>query len=57
VSSLLGPLYLAQLTDDREVSLSGRLRSRDVDIDGRQVVTEIVAREIVPLKTRLEGHP
>jgi hypothetical protein len=27
---------LAQLTDDREVSLSGRLRSRDVDIDGRR---------------------
>ncbi len=46
---------LTQLTDDREVSLSGRLRSRDVNIDGRRVVTEIVAREIVPLKTRWEA--
>jgi single-stranded DNA-binding protein len=46
---------LAQLTEDREVLLSGRLRSRDVDIDGRRVVTEIVAREIVSLKTRWEA--
>jgi single-stranded DNA-binding protein len=46
---------LLQLTDDREVSLAGRLRSRDVDVDGRRVVTEIVAREIIPMQTRWEA--
>ncbi len=43
---------LPHLALEREVTLVGRLRSRDIDIDGRRVVTEIVAHEIVPLKTR-----
>jgi len=43
---------LPHLALEREVTLAGRLRSRDVDTDGRRVVTEIVAHEIVPLKTR-----
>jgi single-stranded DNA-binding protein len=46
---------LPQLGLEREVTLAGRLRSRDVDVDGRRVVTEIVAHEIVPLKTRAEA--
>ena len=45
----------AQLVENREVLLTGRLRSRDIDTDGRHVVTEIVAREIVPLKTRADA--
>ncbi len=44
-----------QLVENREVLLTGRLRSRDIDTDGRHVVTEIVAREIVPLKTRADA--
>ncbi len=43
---------LPQLALEREVTLAGRLRSRDIDTDGRHVVTEIVAHEIVPLQTR-----
>ncbi len=43
---------LCQFGMDRGVTLAGRLRSRDIDTDGRHVVTEIVAHEIVPLKTR-----
>jgi hypothetical protein len=43
---------LPQLEMEREVTLAGRLRSRDIDTDDRRVVTEIVAHEIVPLKTR-----
>jgi single-stranded DNA-binding protein len=46
---------LPQLEREREVTLAGRLRSRDVDVDGRRVVTEIVAHEIVPLKTRADA--
>ncbi len=46
---------LPQLGVEREVALAGRLRSRDVDTDGRRVVTEIVANEIVPLKTRADA--
>jgi hypothetical protein len=46
---------LPHLALEREVTLAGRLRSRDVDIDGRRVVTEIVAHEIVPLKTRTDA--
>ncbi len=45
---------MPQLTHEREVTLAGRLRSRDVDTDRRQVVTEIVAHDIVPLKTRTD---
>ncbi len=45
---------MPQLTNEREVTLAGRLRSRDVDTDRRQVVTEIVAHDIVPLKTRTD---
>jgi hypothetical protein len=44
-----------QLVKDREVLLTGCLRSRDIDTDGRHVVTEIVAREIVPLKMRADA--
>ncbi len=43
---------LPQLGQEREITLAGRLRSRDIEADGRRVVTEIVAHEIVPLKTR-----
>ena len=41
---------LPQLALDREVTLAGRLRSRDIDTDRRRVVTEIVAHEIVSWK-------
>jgi single-stranded DNA-binding protein len=44
-----------QLVEDREVLLTGRLRSRDIDTDARHVVTEIVARKIVPLQTRADA--
>lgn len=46
---------LPQLGLEREVTLVGRLRSRDIDTDGRRVVTEVVAIEIVPLKTRADA--
>ncbi len=46
---------LSQLGQEREVTLAGRLRSRDIGSDGRRVVTEIVAHEIVPLKTRADA--
>jgi len=46
---------LPQLALGREVTLAGRLRSRDIDIDGRRVVTEVLAHEIVPLKTRADA--
>jgi hypothetical protein len=46
---------LPQLGLEREVTLAGRLRSRDIDTDGRRVVTEIVAHEIVPLKMRADA--
>lgn len=46
---------LPQLGQEREVTLAGRLRSRDVDTDGRRVVTEVMAHEIVPLKTRADA--
>jgi single-stranded DNA-binding protein len=46
---------LPQLAPDREIALAGRLRSRDIDAAGRRVVTEIVAHEIVPLKTRADA--
>ncbi len=46
---------LPQLGTEREVTLAGRLRSRDIDIDDRRVVTEIVAHEIVPLKMRADA--
>jgi single-stranded DNA-binding protein len=46
---------LAQLATDREVTLSGRLRSRDVDVDVRRVVTEIVAKEITFHGTRIDA--
>ncbi len=46
---------LAQLATDREVALSGRLRSRDVDVDVRRVVTEIVAKEITFHGTRADA--
>ena len=46
---------LPQLAMEREVTLAGWLRSRDIDTDGRRIVTEIVAHEIVPLKTRADA--
>ena len=44
-----------QLATDREVALAGRLRSRDVDVDVRRVVTEIVAKEITLHGTRADA--
>jgi single-stranded DNA-binding protein len=46
---------VSQLTREREVTLCGRLRSRDVDAEHHHVVTEVVAKEIVPLKTRTDA--
>jgi single-stranded DNA-binding protein len=46
---------LPQLGQEREVTLAGRLRSRDINADGHRVVTEIVAHEIVPLKTHTDA--
>jgi len=46
---------LPQLEQEREVTLAGRLRSRDIDTDNRRVVTGIVAHEIVPLKARADA--
>ena len=46
---------LAQLVTDREVTLAGRLRSRDVDADVRRVVTEIVTKEITFHGTRADA--
>jgi hypothetical protein len=46
---------LPQLKMEREVTLAGWLRSRDIDTDGRRVVTEIVAHEIVPVKMRVDA--
>lgn len=46
---------VVQLVTDREVTLAGRLRSRDVDVDVRRVVTEIVAKEITFHGTRADA--
>jgi hypothetical protein len=46
---------LPHLALEPEVTLAGRLCSRDIVTDGRRVVTEIVAHEIVPLKTRIDA--
>jgi len=46
---------VVQLVTDREVTLAGRLRSRDVDVDVRRVVTEIVAKEIAFHGTRADA--
>ncbi len=40
----------------REVSVSGRLRSRDLDTAAQQVVTEVVAQEITVLETRAQAQ-
>ena len=49
-------VLLPQLSDGREVFITGQLRSRDVDLGGkRRSVTEVVAHEIIPLKTRLDA--
>src|SRR5512139_1465327 len=45
----------AELVRGREVSVSGRLRSRDLDTAAQQVVTEVVAQEIVVLETRTQA--
>jgi hypothetical protein len=55
-----GPNFLnllPQLEAEREVTLAGRLHSQDIDTNGRHVVTEIVAHEIVLLKTRVMYLP
>ncbi len=46
---------VSQLATEREVAVSGRLRSRDVDIDVRHVVTKVVVKEIVVLGTRSQA--
>ena len=47
--------HAPQLVTGREVALSGRLRSRDVDTDSHRVVTEVVAQEILVLGMRTEA--
>ncbi len=44
------------LVRGREVSVSGRLRSRDLDTAAQQVVTEVVAQEISVLETRAQAQ-
>jgi single-stranded DNA-binding protein len=44
-----------ELVRGREVTVSGCLRSRDLDTAAQQVVTEVVAREIVLLETRTQA--
>ena len=44
------------LVRGREVSVSGRLRSRDLDTAAQQVVTEVVAQEITVLETRAQAQ-
>lgn len=46
----------SELVRGREVSVSGRLRSRDLDTPAQQVVTEIVAQEITVLETRAQAQ-
>ena len=46
----------AQLVRGREVTVSGRLRSRDLDTAAQQVVTEVVAQEITVLETRAQAQ-
>jgi single-stranded DNA-binding protein len=46
----------ADLVRGREVSVAGRLRSRDLDTATQQVVTEVVAQEITVLETRAQAQ-
>ncbi len=46
----------AELVRGREVTVSGRLRSRDLDTATQQVVTEVVAQEITVLETRAQAQ-
>ena len=46
----------ADLVRGREVCVSGRLRSRDLDTVAQQVVTEVVAQEITVLETRAQAQ-
>ncbi len=46
----------AELVRGREVTVSGRLRSRDLDTATQQVVTEIVAQDITVLETRAQAQ-
>ncbi len=49
-------VLLPQLADGREVFITGKLRSRDIDINGkRRSVTEVVAHEIIPLNSRTDA--
>src|SRR5512144_43579 len=43
------------LARGREVTISGCLRSRDLDTAAQQVVTEVVARDIAVLETRTQA--
>jgi single-stranded DNA-binding protein len=45
----------SELVRGREVTVSGRLRSRDLETVAQQVVTEVVAQEIVVLETRTQA--
>jgi len=45
-----------ELVRGRKVTVSGRLRSRDLDTAAQQVVTEVVAQEITVLETRTEAQ-
>jgi len=54
-----GPQFVglaAELVRGREVTVSGRLRSRDLDTAAQQVVTEVVAQEITVLETRTQAQ-
>src|SRR5512137_2135340 len=46
----------SELVRGREVTVSGRLRSRDLDTAAQQVVTEVVAQEITVLETRAQAQ-
>jgi single-stranded DNA-binding protein len=54
-----GSQFVGLATDlvrGREVSVAGRLRSRDLDTATQQVVTEVVAQEITVLETRAQAQ-
>ena len=54
-----GSQFVGLATDlvrGREVSVAGRLRSRDLDTAAQQVVTEVVAQEITVLETRAQAQ-
>ncbi len=44
-----------ELVRGREIIVSGRLRSRDLDTVAQHVVTEVMAQEITVLETRIQA--